>query len=153
MAQQTGIASQTISRFELGKQVPRDMAVVMQLRDAAAAVGLAAEEKLFKEALVESSLPRHVAAERPITIMVYRPHVWRLMQAARIAADFFPDEAHAMETAAPQALALVDEVIQSIDPDQIQRHEDPHFYEDLESELGTLAGRKIWKNLIKKGDK
>jgi transcriptional regulator with XRE-family HTH domain len=153
MAQHTRIASQTISRFELGKQVPRDMAVLLQLREAAAASSCAAEEKLFQEALIEQSgsLPRHVI-EPSIVIQTYRPHVWRLMQAARIAIDFFPETARAMEKAAGPALDLVDEIFGEVATEGTN-FSAPNFYSDLETRLSELAARKLFQQFQKGGDR
>ncbi len=50
MARETNIATQTISRFELGKAEPRDYLVLSSLADAAAAAGLDAEKHLFRQA-------------------------------------------------------------------------------------------------------
>jgi len=51
MAQETGIATQTISRFELGKQEPRNLVVLLRLREVAEQTGLEAEIKVFSDAL------------------------------------------------------------------------------------------------------
>jgi transcriptional regulator with XRE-family HTH domain len=54
MAQETGIATQTISRFELGKQEPRNLVVLIRLREVAEQTGLDSEIKLFSDALAKA---------------------------------------------------------------------------------------------------
>jgi transcriptional regulator with XRE-family HTH domain len=152
MAQQTGIASQTISRFERGVQEPRDLAVLLQLSKVADAVGFQSHE--LAHALVGvmhgAALSRLGSEPRSPILNYNSPHVWRLMQTARIAADYFPDEARAMEAAAPQALALVDEVLRSVEADEIERHAE--FYQDLELRVSDLAARKLfWQQFMKGG--
>ena len=51
MAQETHIATQTLSRFELGKQEPRNLVVLLRLREVAQETGCEAETKLFSDAI------------------------------------------------------------------------------------------------------
>lgn len=149
MARETGIASQTISRFELGKQVPRQSEVLRSLIDAAGDAGLVDEEQLFTAALAErESWP---GSERPsprITNETYTPHEWRLMQTARIAINYFPETVHLIEEAAAPALELVDQIMASAGT---EGQLDARFYRDLEQQLSALAARKLFQNRKKDG--
>jgi len=159
MAQITGITTQSISRFELGKQVPRDVAVLVSLRNAAIAAGRMDEMELFNQAVREELAP--VATPEEIETITGRqsitgvahiksatpdPRVWRLMQTARIAAEYFPDAARVMEQAAGVALVVVNEVIAAAPP---PNPADDRFYRELERQLDALAAKKAFAALQK----
>jgi transcriptional regulator with XRE-family HTH domain len=149
MAQETGIASQTISRFELGKQVPRDSKVLMKLREAAADAGLDAESQLFNDALNEQS-GDWPSAEPGATMTpnFYTPRQWRLMQIGKIAAVFSPDIAASMEQAGGPFTALVDEVIAAAPTGGPM---DSDFYYRLENRVYELATQRAFQILKKEG--
>jgi hypothetical protein len=139
--------------------VPRDDRVLLRLAKAAADAGLVDEEKLFRRVVRSSDIdlieesPRGTMVKQYKTsksksyeLKTYRPNEWRLMQAARIAVNFFPDTVHAIEQAAGPALELVDKIMATatID-DQI----DGYFYDFLEQLLSVLAARQQFENLKK----
>src|SRR4029434_6856029 len=66
----------------------------------------------------------------------YTPHEWRLMHTARIAVRFYPEQARAIEQAAGPALSVVDEILSSADPANLQ---DVGFYLELEERVNRLA--------------
>jgi hypothetical protein len=143
MAQHTGIATQTLSRFERDVQVPRDVHVLMKLRDAALDAGLNAEAQLFDDALSHHpSSPPRPASAKPET-----PQQWRLMQCARVASLFYPSEAEAIAKVASRSLAVVDEIIAGAGDGPL----DSRFYSDLESRIISLAARRVFENLKKEG--
>jgi transcriptional regulator with XRE-family HTH domain len=155
------IAEQTLSRFELGKQTPRDPFVLMRLREAAADAGLAKDEELFNEALNAhpSSPPRpRPQFDPPWLDPSTRPpdpptptlDEWKLMAAARVAVRFYRDNARAMEKAAGPALDLVTEVLRSA---PAVGRIDASFYRDLEKKLDELATRRVLEGLRKDGIK
>jgi hypothetical protein len=158
MGRKTGISSQTISRFELGKQEPRGLEVLISLRNTALSLGLNAEEHLFRLAIgmpIEA-LPGVQIQKRDlpsaIRIPSYTPQQWRLMQAARLAVLYFPDAAVRMEQAASPVLKLVDRIIQEVDPEMTHQEFAPNFYLDLEHRLSDRAGREAFRQLIRKED-
>jgi transcriptional regulator with XRE-family HTH domain len=140
-AQEIEIASMTLSRYERGV-VPRDRAVLGRLRAVAADAGCVIEEQVFYDALM--ALPGGPSRFEP-TVMVpaFTPLQWRLMQAARIAMNFFPDVARAMEEAARPALDLVDEIMAEAAAGD--RRVSVQFYANLETKLDELAARKIFQ--------
>src|SRR4051812_10731743 len=92
MAQLLGINPQTLSRFELGKQVPASQYVLSRLAVEANDVGLNEERDLFTRASNDIQQRDWTASEQPA---VYSPHEWRLMSAARVAVRFYPERARA----------------------------------------------------------
>jgi transcriptional regulator with XRE-family HTH domain len=117
-AQRVQLAPMTISKFERGATVPADSGVLIRLARVAREKGLKEETDLlehiavaargveFRDARAESDL---VTRLQPIP--VYSLPQWRLMAAAGIAALYYPEAALAIERAAGEALALVDEAI------------------------------------------
>jgi transcriptional regulator with XRE-family HTH domain len=151
-AERVGISMNSLSRFELGKQVPADHGVLKRLEHAARERGLREESVLFLRAgyidtgnLLLSCQPRESAA--PIA-PTYSPLEWRLMQAARVAIRLYPESARAIEKAAGPALGLVDEVLRSADAADLT----PEFYEGLERRLTLLADRRAFENLKQEKD-
>jgi transcriptional regulator with XRE-family HTH domain len=141
-----GVATMTLSRYERG-DVPRDRAILGRLRAVAADAGCVVEEQLFFDALM--ALPGGPPRFEPsVMIPTHTPAQWRLMQAARIAMNFFPDMARAIEEAARPALDLVDEIMEGAALGE--RRVSVQFYADLESKLDELAARKIFQ-IKKKG--
>jgi transcriptional regulator with XRE-family HTH domain len=140
-AQDIECASMTLSRFENGV-VPRDRAVLGRLRAVAADAGCSLEEKVFFDALM--ALPGGPSRfESSVMIPTHTPLQWRLMQAARIAMNFFPDVAVAMQEAGRPALDLVDEIM--TEAALGERNVSVQFYRDLEIKLDALAARKIFQ--------
>jgi hypothetical protein len=86
--------------------------------------------------------------EPSVLIPTYTPFQWRLMQAARIAMNFFPDVARAMEEAAGPALDLVDEIM--ADAAMGERKVSVQFYNNLETQLDERAARKVFEHKFKK---
>jgi hypothetical protein len=130
----------SLSRFELGKQVPADFGVLNSLEFAARDRGLSEESRLFDEARMKV---RWNAYRRPnlpeATAPVYSPAEWRLMQSVRIAIRLYPESVRAIEKAAGPALALVDEVLRSAEAAVALG---PAFYIDLEQRLTLLADQR-----------
>jgi transcriptional regulator with XRE-family HTH domain len=146
-AQEAEIASMTLSRYENGV-VPRDRRVLARLRAIAADAGCNVEEQLFFDAAM--ALPGGPSRfESSVMVPSHTPLQWRLMQAGRIAMNFFPDVARAMEEAARPALDLVDQIM--AEEALGERKVSVQFYRDLETKLDELAARKIFQ--IKKEGK
>jgi transcriptional regulator with XRE-family HTH domain len=158
LAQISGITTQSISRFELGKTVPRDVAVLVALRRAAKAAHAAGgpdspdESHYFDEAISEElgtrATPEEIeamtTATKQMIIGLPDPRAWRLLQIARIAAKYFPQDARAMEAAGGQALAVVNEIIAAAPPPDAA---DIRFYGELERQLDELAAKKVFTAL------
>jgi transcriptional regulator with XRE-family HTH domain len=143
-AQRWSLATQTVSRFELGKQVPRGADILARLHAAATDAGLEKETNLFAAALEERPVP----LSRDALMLRLSPSLWRAMQIARIAEVFFPEEARAIAEAAPNARAAVDEVISSPVISSVVSSErfDSKFYMALERGLDAVAERKAFEN-------
>ena len=74
---------------------------------------------------------------------------WRLMSAARIAALYYPEVASAIEKAAGQALALVDEAIRQADSQNLTGSA---LYEEIERRLRSLAEQRALEQFKKERD-
>jgi hypothetical protein len=113
---------------------------------------LSEEGRLFGEAQARVRFnayrrPDLVAAAMVMPTVVsatYSPQEWRLMHAARIAIRLYPEQARAMEKAAGPALALVDEVLRSVDAGPILGQA---FYTNLEQRLNEFADRRAFETL------
>src|SRR5215472_14040659 len=115
MAQETGIASMTLSRFERGAQVPRDRGVLGLLRDLAFRVEMPDDAKLFQDALQRWKTPslRDQVYLSGDPAAGWLPRVWELMQMMRLASLYFPQDAAVMEQHAGRAGEIVRETIAS----------------------------------------
>jgi transcriptional regulator with XRE-family HTH domain len=157
LAQITGISTQNISRFELGKAIPHDVAVLVALRKAAKAAHATTpefgdESQVFDDAISEElgtlATPAEIeaitTATKQVMIDAPSPRVWRMIQIARIAAKYFPLDAREMEAAGGQALAVVNEIIAAAPPPDAA---DTRFYAELERQLDALAAKKVFAAL------
>lgn len=159
-AQRVGISMNSLSRFELGKQVPADFGVLNSLEYAARAKGLTEESRVFDEArqrvrfnAFRSSEPwprrSSPSSWRPGILIAGSPQEWRMMQAAWIAVRVYPEIVQAIEKAAGPALAIVDEVLQSAHPTVLNAE----FYVELEEQLVALVERRAFEKLKTGEDK
>src|SRR5215469_946241 len=116
MALKVGIAPMTLSRFERGAQIPKDMDVLVKLRNVCqGSFNFVPEFMTFQRAIaaaIEMKSPYEIGLSNRSG---YSPEQWELMQCARIAAIHFPKEAEAMRKAAGEALRLVKQVIRATD--------------------------------------
>jgi len=139
LAKKLDLAPMTLSRFERGVQVPRDVEVLARLRDAAIEANLPSDQMMFQgvilKILEQKSDYEVTVSARP----VHTPESWQLMHAARIAALYFPNEAAAMRKAARMSLELVNEAIASVDFTVF----DETVYVALEAKLDNLVTQ--WK--------
>lgn len=154
MAQITGIATQTISRFELGKQIPKDVGVLLRLRDAANAAGLASEAAAFDYALMGYRM-WPASRERipsPILNLPYTPQEFRLRQIAGLVALYSPKVARSIEEAAEE-FALARETVDEVIAARVTARNmaDARLYSEMETEIKAVAARKIFQNLKKEG--
>jgi transcriptional regulator with XRE-family HTH domain len=148
-AQRVSLSSMTVSRFELGKAVPRDPQTLQRLFDAAAGHG-----GLKTEASLLEAARRDAAQARPIydrftpfadqMIPFHSLEEWRVMCAARIAARYHYDEAIAIRKAAPKSMEIVDAVLADTNASE-GIHE--AFYDDLEERLTELAEQRTIERL------
>jgi transcriptional regulator with XRE-family HTH domain len=154
-ARRIGVSSMTISRFELGKQVPRDPLVLWRLYQAAVQAPPRLDSAivpLFAEALHREIGPDwHKYTETwPVPNRQARSYTlseWRLQSVARIAAKYFFEEAAAIELSAPSSTALVDSVLRDAHAaDQI----DDSFYEYLDQRLSDLAEKTLLQRFQEK---
>jgi hypothetical protein len=135
----------TVSRFELGKMIPRDARTLKKLFDTAVLhPGLKAQAKLFADARREALRQRpHRDRNTPFAnqmIPFTSLEEWRIMNTARIAARYYPiDEYMAMLNAAPQSMEIVDAVLQKADA---SKGIDEAFYDELVERLLELAERR-----------
>jgi transcriptional regulator with XRE-family HTH domain len=144
LAAKLGIAPMTLSRFERGVQVPRDIEVLTRLRDA---VGTSQEEdrKRIDMAIISSRFDRTRNWEPcPYTFFRLWPVQWELVQCARVAAAHFPKEADAMRKAAGAVLQLVKEVIGTAD---FRVSHDENFYHALERRIDDLVKQRLFEQL------
>jgi transcriptional regulator with XRE-family HTH domain len=154
-AQRVGISMNSLSRFELGKQIPADFGVLNSLEYAAHAKGLTEESRVFDEARQRvrfnafRSSPSSWRPEVPEVVIAHSPQEWRMMQAGWIAVRVYPEIVQAIEKAAGPALAIVDEVLRSSHPTTL----DAQFYSELERRLITLAERRAFEKLKTGEDK
>jgi transcriptional regulator with XRE-family HTH domain len=95
---------------------------------------------LFLDALKEVKRPEPIEIMSPAEPAVRSLREWRLGIMARVATLYLPAEAAAMEQAAPQATALVDEILSRADENQID-------YARFEREVFSLAERRALKAL------
>ena len=139
----------TVSRFELGKAIPKDPNTIQRLFDAAAGHGgLKAEAKLLMEAH-RDAMRRQSPYDRftPFADQMIPFHSleeWRAMNIARIAARYHYDEAIAMRKAAPKSREIVDAVLADTNASE-GIHE--AFYDDLEERLTELAEQRTIERL------
>ena len=140
MAQLSGISTQTISRFELGKQEPRDPRILRSYITLANSMSLD-DAKLFDSALEAISIDVNANARDNTD-----PRAWRLMEAARIAALYFPEAARAMEQAAGPALAVIKEVVATSD---IPEHLSARFFQSLSERMDATAKRMVLQGFQK----
>jgi transcriptional regulator with XRE-family HTH domain len=115
-AQRTELALMTISKFERGVRVPADPRVLARLAAAARAQGLTEDAKQFENAaILAAGKIEELSDLRPglglAAIHIPNLPTWRLMHAAAIAIQYFPEVARAIEDAAGPAIAIVDEAI------------------------------------------
>jgi transcriptional regulator with XRE-family HTH domain len=137
LAQSLNCSSQTLSNFECGHRIPRSKVILLKFRELAQALNLPPEVALFDEALgsrfLETARALNFHAEPP-----YSLHEWRLMQAARIAVRCWPALAWAIEQAAGEAVAVVDEILAAAVPSSV----DAAFYRDLEQRINSVAEQR-----------
>jgi hypothetical protein len=100
---------------------------------------------LFLDALKEVKRPKPIEIMSPAEPAVRSLREWRLSCMARVAVAYFPEQAAAMEQAAPGAGALVDEILSRADENQID-------YARFEREVFSLAERRALQAL-KQGKK
>jgi transcriptional regulator with XRE-family HTH domain len=100
---------------------------------------------LFLDALKEVKRPEPIEIMSPAEPAVRSLREWRLGIMARVATLYLPAEAAAMEKAAPEATALVDEILSAADENQID-------YARFEREVFSLAERRALQAL-KEGKK
>ena len=157
-----GVASQTLSKFETGKLVPRSDSTLQKFASVAGQLGLPEEQALFEQAISAIRKKPYLtpaAAVVPVehilaTIVpaatghpLYTPHEWRLMQAARIALRSHPGVARAIEQAAGDVLTLVDEVLGTAAPSSVNAG----FYRELEQQINLLAEQRAFATFRKEG--
>jgi transcriptional regulator with XRE-family HTH domain len=154
-ARRIGVSPMTISRFELGKQVPRDPLILLRLYRAAMTCG--ASLGLHAVPSISMALYRQLGPDWqnytetwPVPNRQHGSHSlseWRLQCVARIALKYHPEEAIAIEKAAPRSMEIVDAVLREADaPDQI----DDSFYEDLDQAISGLADKQLLQRLQEK---
>jgi len=141
IARRVGIASMTWSRYERGAMVPSSYSVLNRLARLAENLKLLDEQELFERAAekVRPSVEEIIEQMNPFRkseaarSQPHSPHEWRLAQVARLCTRFFPEEARAIEKAAPTAVALVDEVL---------ARGGRADYQELEQRLDALADER-----------
>jgi transcriptional regulator with XRE-family HTH domain len=148
-ARRVALSVMTISRFELGKAVPKDPNTLDRLVQVAASHGsLDHEAGLFAEAANDarrrlSPYDRFTPfADQAMPFQSLRE--WRLMGAARIAARYYQDEAARMAEAAPEAMEIVDSILADANPSE---DIDAGFYLNLEQKLTELAEQRALKRI------
>jgi transcriptional regulator with XRE-family HTH domain len=95
---------------------------------------------LFLDALKEVKRPKPIEIMSPAEPAVRSLREWRLSCMTRVAVAYFPAEAAAMEQAAPEATALVDEILSAANENQID-------YARFEREVFSLAERRALQAL------
>jgi transcriptional regulator with XRE-family HTH domain len=134
MADQLGIALMTLSRFERGVQVPKDMAVLNSLLNLSSLNPVLMDERVtFLNAAVAAKAKEILANLMvPLSALNHSAEQWELIQCARVAAAHFPEEAKAMRQAAGEVLRLVKQVIRAAD---FSGPLDASLYLDLERRI------------------
>jgi transcriptional regulator with XRE-family HTH domain len=153
MSRITNIAAQTISRFELGKQVPKDVGVLMRLRDAANSAHLPAEAIPFERALMGgyTTWPMgdpSIRPSAPYPVLPHTPEQFRLGQIAGIVALHAPKVAAAMEKAA-EAFPLAKEVVDEVIHEWLTESNltDARTYSWMEQEIRGRVFRKVFERI------
>jgi transcriptional regulator with XRE-family HTH domain len=133
-AQRIGISMTSASRFELGKSVPRDPAVLGRLRDAASERGLEDEVAVFRDAIPQKGDPTVYSFSAPEPTLKQ----WRIGAAARILTTYYPEHLPALMEALAPALRLVDATLRDVaDPGQID-------YRALDRRLIRIADQQVF---------
>jgi transcriptional regulator with XRE-family HTH domain len=154
MARVTNIASQSLSRFELGKNIPRSMEVLIALKTAALDVGLEEEAQMFQYTLDER-FPRipyteHGRAPNPEYLTAapetLTPDEWAHSLLGRIATKYAPEEARALRAAAPTTWAIIADVVREA---ETEGQMDARFYGELERKISEIAKRRALQDLGK----
>ena len=138
-AHRIGIASMTLSRFERGLAEPKDPRVLKRLisvvnqrlsilpggfyEEHPIRETLKASAALFLDALQNAERQGSTDLESPVQPAARSLSEWRLLCIARVAALYFPEQAAAMEKAAPGASALLNEVLSRADKIDYARFE------------------------------
>jgi transcriptional regulator with XRE-family HTH domain len=152
-AQRTDLALMTISKFERGVRVPSDPRVLARLAAAARAQGLTDDAKQFESAaILAAGRIEELSEVRPglglAAIHIPNLPMWRLMHAAAIAIQYFPEVAVAIEQAAGPAMAVVDEAIQEYGRQPVSLG--LGFHDQLARVLTGLAERRALEQFQKK---
>ena len=118
-SERTGVSMNSLSRFELGKQVPRDPVVLHKLQGvcvsaSASGPALLAEESLFRDARLEVEGIRRIEEAHttrypeiyPGRLLEFPRSLgeWRYLVALKIAPLYFPEIQPALEKALAPAL-------------------------------------------------
>jgi hypothetical protein len=144
MGQHTGLALQTIYRFETGKQIPRDYGVLTRLRDCAIALGLTEEANLFDYELQGWRTMWNPNGPNLLTPLVREgrsPEQHRLGTTAEMAVLFFPNLKRAAEGALAPLLDLYDEAFKSVV--RWNTVYDAEFYRSVETKMKELVQQKL----------
>jgi transcriptional regulator with XRE-family HTH domain len=151
MGRHTGLALQTIYRFEAGKQIPRDYGVLTRLRDCAIALGLTEEANLFDYELSGWRTMWNPNGPNPLTPVVREgrsPEQHRLGIAAEKAVTFFPDAKLGAEKALVPVLELYDEAYKAVV--RWNTVYDAEFYRSVEAKLDEVIKQKLLHKRKKK---
>jgi transcriptional regulator with XRE-family HTH domain len=149
-SQRVGISMNSASRFELGKAIPSDPAVLTKLWTQAHVRGIP-EAELFLAAAEEANTKRtweqFYAPDRIETRYVEVPKSlthWRYVAALRLAMAQFPETLSALEDALAPALEIVDTVLNTVnDPFRAN-------YRDMDRQLTQLAEQRELAELQKR---
>jgi transcriptional regulator with XRE-family HTH domain len=153
MGRHTGLALQTIYRFEAGKQIPRDYGVLSRLRDCAITLGLTEEATLFDYTLQgwQTMLPPNPPyIPSPVVRESRSVEQARLSMAAELAVALFPDASSAAEEALAVPLRLVDQAFK--DSHRWNTVYDAEYYRTVKARLDELVKQKLFHTRRKKGD-
>ena len=154
MGRHTGLALQTVYRFEAGKQIPRDYGVLTRLRDCAIGLGLTEEATLFDYTLQgwQTMIPANAPPiPSPVVIQRRTPEQHRLGTVAELAVTFFPDEKCAAEKALAPILNLYDEAFKAVV--RWNTVYDAEFYRSVEAKLNEVVKQKLLHTRKRKGSK
>jgi transcriptional regulator with XRE-family HTH domain len=137
------VSSMSLSRYETGITIPRSRTTLNRLAAVAAEAGATVEEEVFRQAAM--ALPGGPSKfQEGLTVPVYTPLEWRLMQGIRLAQAYFPEEAKAAEQVLGMSLDVVDEIL--ADAALGERRLTSQVYAQIESQLNERAAQKLFKD-------